>query len=76
MLPFAPYLMRMIESEIGLVFEKECKHVLLRPRVQHELRPVDPTPPGVSSSRRASLARAHAETAVERDAAARAASSA
>ncbi|KAK3126647.1 hypothetical protein QOZ80_7AG0559940 [Eleusine coracana subsp. coracana] len=72
-LPFAPYLMRMIEAETWLIFEKECKHTPLRPRVQHELRPVDPTPPGLSFSRRASLAHAHAETVAERDAAAAAA---
>lgn len=33
-LPYAPYLMRMIEAETGLVFEKECKHTPLRIRTQ------------------------------------------
>ncbi|KAK3146551.1 hypothetical protein QOZ80_3BG0267940 [Eleusine coracana subsp. coracana] len=38
-LPFAPYLMKMIEAETGLIFEKECKHQPLRPRVPRLTRP-------------------------------------
>ena len=37
-LPYAPYIMKMIEKETGLVFEKECKHQPVRIRVQHPQR--------------------------------------
>ena len=38
-LPFAPYLMRMIETETELIFEKECKHQPLRSHVPRLTRP-------------------------------------
>lgn len=66
-LPYAPQIMRIIEKETGLVFEKECKHNPVRIRLQNVSRPSHPQPSGLSSTRRARAARSHAEN-IEREA--------